>query len=106
MRAPASISACTGGRSAATFSSTAATDQPVGSASVWTTRGLVRVASILASSPCAKRHSPISSGSSDEGVPEKAMRVEKSISPPRSCPLAESFEGWCAVVSGSTTPSR
>ena len=37
-----------------------------------------------ASVPLAKRHSPISSGSREEGVPEKPRRSGKRIDPPRS----------------------
>ena len=43
---------------------------------------------------------------SEEGVPEKAMRRLKIIAPPTSCPLHDSFIGWCEVVSGKTKVSR
>jgi len=104
--APQSMSALTGGCISASSCSTPGTSQSAGSMRDVTTAGLVSVRSIFASSPIEWMQAPISSGSSEEGVPEKAMRREKSISPPRSWPLADSFARWCAVVSGKTMWSR
>ena len=105
-RAPASMSADGSSSIAASRSSSERTDQSSGSLRTETISGAVRVRSILASSPLAHWHSPISNGRSDDGVPENPIRTPKSISPPRSWPLADSLLGWCAVVSGRTTASR
>ena len=42
----------------------------------------------------------------NDGVPEKAIRRAKSISPPSSCPEAESFVCWKCIASGKMNASR